>query len=50
VWVRSYRKLASLSDADRMSFTRSDPIYWIISSPDKAVFCRNFGGRPARFG
>ncbi|HEX3356563.1 MAG TPA: hypothetical protein VHS31_06230 [Tepidisphaeraceae bacterium] len=42
-WVRSYRKLNSLSDYDHINFTHQDPQWWIISYPGKAVLCRQAG-------
>jgi hypothetical protein len=43
LWTRSHRTLNSLSDYDRISFTREDPLWWIISYPGKAVLCRQTG-------
>jgi len=43
LWVRSYRTLATLDDADSISFTRRDPIWWIISYPGRATLCRQVG-------
>jgi len=53
VWSRSYRTFPTMmSGRDRISFTDSDPLYWIVSMPGKAVLCRQTGhdwsGRPLR--
>ena len=43
LWARSYRTLATLDDADSISFTQTDPIWWIISYPGEATLCRQVG-------
>ena len=43
LWVRSYRRLTSISDADSFSFTHSEPLYWIITGKGHAVLCRQIG-------
>jgi hypothetical protein len=43
LWVRSYRSLNSLSAADGINFTHTDPLYWIISRPGHAILCRQTG-------
>jgi hypothetical protein len=45
LWVRSYRKLGPQSEADRIDFTRREPLYWIISNPGCAVLCGQQGRR-----
>jgi hypothetical protein len=44
LWVRSYYPDdPSMGTRDSVSFTRSDPLYWVISHPGSAVFCRQEG-------
>src|SRR5687768_11686674 len=43
LWVRSHRTLQSLSNADSIYFKRTEPLWWIISYPGRAVLCRQVG-------
>ena len=44
LWVRSYSPdSASMQTRDSISFTRDDPLYWIISHPGSLAFCRQDG-------
>lgn len=42
-WYRSNPPGVSASRFDRITFTQSDPQYWIISQAGKAVLCRQVG-------
>jgi hypothetical protein len=42
-WARSYRTIPLQSRADEITFTSTDPRYWIISHPGRAVLCRQTG-------
>jgi hypothetical protein len=42
-WWRSYPVRKSPSEYDQITFTREEPLYWIISYPGKAVLCRQTG-------
>jgi hypothetical protein len=44
LWARSYSPDdSSMRTRDCISFTHSDPLYWIISHPGNLVFCRQVG-------
>jgi hypothetical protein len=43
LWVRSYRNFDSVGNADRISFTHRDPLYWVLSRRGELVFCRQTG-------
>lgn len=43
LWVRSYRALTSVGDADHFDFTHADPYYWIISNRGRLTFCGQTG-------
>jgi hypothetical protein len=43
LWIRSYNPDPSIGARDSISFTHSDPLYWIISHPGSVVFCRQEG-------
>ena len=44
LWLRSYRAPAnSAAAADSISFTRSEPLYWVIAEPGRLTLCRQVG-------
>jgi hypothetical protein len=41
LWTRSYR--SHIGGPDSFDLTHSDPLYWFVSNPGHATFCRQVG-------
>ena len=43
VWARSYRFPPNRAGGDVLSFTREDPLWWVISARGRITLCRQEG-------
>lgn len=41
LWARSYR--SRIGGPDSFDLTHNDPLYWFVSNPGRATFCRQVG-------